>query len=74
MGIPLEAAEFDGRRAMALLEGLGVPLAALAEAQGQGDWVTVADVLEFDLEPALGTCEPFFTGLADLARQAAPAH
>jgi hypothetical protein len=33
--------------------------------------VTVADILEFDLEPALGQSEPFFRTFADLAMRAA---
>ncbi|HEX7085430.1 MAG TPA: hypothetical protein VF198_03650 [Vicinamibacterales bacterium] len=74
MGVPLEAAECDGQTAIEVLEGLGTPLAALSEAQAQQDWVTVADILEFDLEPALGRCEPFFSALAALARRAADAH
>ncbi len=74
MGVPLEVAECDGQTAIEVLEGLGSPLAALSDAQAQQDWVTVADILEFDLEPALGRCEPFFAGLAALARKAADAN
>lgn len=71
MGMPIEALAFDGRPAMALIEDLGQPLAALGEAQAREDWVTVADILEFDLEPALGRCRPFFSALATLCRQTA---
>jgi serine/threonine protein kinase len=42
----------------------------LAEAQRACDWVTVADILEFDLEPALAQCEPFFRALAEVAKRA----
>jgi hypothetical protein len=74
MGVPLEGLEFEKRPAHELIEALGAPLAALGDAQAHEDWVTVADVLEFDLEPALGRCEPFFTALAHVARQAQVSH
>jgi hypothetical protein len=43
------AAEGDGR-----IEGLGEALEDIARAQGRGDFLRVADVLEFVLAPALG--------------------
>jgi hypothetical protein len=49
---------------------LAEPLTPLAEAQRACDWVTVADILEFDLEPALAQCEPFFRALAEVAKRA----
>jgi hypothetical protein len=74
MGLPIETLTFDGRPALALIEDLGEPLASLGEAQAREDWVTVADILEFDVEPALARCHPFFTALATLTRQATTAH
>ena len=70
MGIELQTLALDGRPVMALLENLATPLVALSEAQINEDWITVADVLEFDLEPALSRCEPLFEALAVLARRA----
>ena len=35
------------------LDGIGVHLESLIEAQQREDWLTVADVIEFDIEPAL---------------------
>ncbi len=35
------------------VEALGASLAALVAAQETADWLTVADVLEYDLEPAI---------------------
>lgn len=67
MGVGLEDFVWEGRPVAALLEDIGTPIAALAEAQIASDWVTVADVLEFDLEPALAQSEPFFRSFADLA-------
>jgi hypothetical protein len=73
LGVRLEALEFDGRPTSELLDDLGRPLVSLADAQSAQDWITVADILEFDVEPALGQCEPFFRALADLAAKV-PSH
>jgi hypothetical protein len=70
IGVGLEQFEWQGRPTSMLLQELGQPLTPLAEAQRASDWVTVADILEFDLEPALAQCEPFFRALADMAKQA----
>jgi hypothetical protein len=75
LGIRIEALNANGRPVVALIDELGHPLVAIAEAQAQEDWVTVADILEFDLEPALGQCEPLFDALsAATTRQAQPSH
>jgi hypothetical protein len=70
IGVGIEQFEWEGRPALGLLQSLAEPLTPLAEAQLASDWVTVADILEFDLEPALAQCEPFFRALAEVARQA----
>lgn len=72
MGIPIETVVLDGRPAFAVIEDLGQPLAELTDAQQQQDWVTVADILEFDLEPALSRVAPLFSALASVAQQAHP--
>lgn len=72
MGVQLDALALGGRPVNALLDDLARQLVTLGEAQRLQDWVAVADVLEFDLEPALSQCEPLFTALSDLARQAQP--
>jgi hypothetical protein len=75
MGVGLDDLVWDGRPIATLLGEIGTPIAALAESQMASDWVTVADVLEFDLEPALGQSEPFFRAFADLGvRVAERAH
>lgn len=71
MGVGLDDIVWDGRPISAMLDQIGTPIAALAESQMASDWVTVADVLEFDLEPALGQSEPFFRAFADIAVRAA---
>ena len=72
MGIALERVTLDGRAAVSRIEELGQPLAELTEAQKQPDWVAMADILEFDLEPAISRLAPLFTALAAVAAQAGP--
>jgi hypothetical protein len=70
MGIAVDHLTLDGRPAFGPIEDLGQPLVELTEAQTQQDWVTVADILEFDLEPAISRVGPLFTALATVAEQA----
>jgi hypothetical protein len=72
MGIPIDKVVIDGRPAFALIEDLGQPLTELTDAQQHQDWVTVADILEFDLEPAISRVAPLFAALATVAQQAHP--
>jgi hypothetical protein len=74
LGLPIDRLSVDDTPVTALIDAMGEPLQALAQAQAQEDWVTVADILEFDLEPALARCEPFFDAVATLSRQAQPTH
>jgi hypothetical protein len=70
IGIGPDTFEWEGRPSQGLLPQLAQPLTPLADAQRANDWITVADILEFDLEPALARCEPFFRALAEMANQA----
>ena len=72
MGVAIDRVTLDGRPAGSLIEDLGPPLVELTEAQRQQDWMTVADILEFDLEPAISRVAPLFTALAAVAGQAGP--
>lgn len=72
MGITIERVMVDGRAAVSLIEELGQPLAELTEAQQQPDWMAMADILEFDLEPAISRLAPLFTALAAVAERAGP--
>jgi len=74
IGISLGALSVKDRPIVSLIDDLAQPLVAIGEAQAQEDWVTVADVLEFDLEPALGRCEPLFDALTSLTCQPQPIH
>jgi len=74
LGISLETLTANGRPVVAVIDDLAQPLVAIGQAQAQEDWVTVADILEFDLEPALACCESLFDALSTLTRQAHPTH
>ncbi len=74
LGLSLETLSVNGRSIVGLIDDLAQPLVAIAEAQTQQDWVTVADLLEFDLEPALGRCEPLFDALSAMTRQTQTTH
>jgi len=50
----------DGPSVPALLDALGGHLEQLIEAQQSQDWLTVADIVEYDIEPALQACRPVF--------------
>lgn len=55
---------WEGKPIASLLDGLGVHLESLIEAQQREDWLTVADIIEFDIEPALRSCQPLFGALS----------
>ena len=74
LGISLETLTANGRPVVAVIDDLAQPLVAIGQAQAQEDWITVADILEFDLEPALACCESLFDALSTLTRQAHPTH
>ena len=53
IGIDLTAAGGDGQTADQQIDALGAALDALVSAQVAEDWLTVADILEYDLEPLI---------------------
>jgi hypothetical protein len=53
LGVDLQGVQCHGCRASELIDEIGRSLDALLEAQRLQDWVTVADVLEYELTPAL---------------------
>jgi hypothetical protein len=53
LAIDLTAVSVEGVTAAQHLQQLGTTVDALVAAQEAQDWVTVADVLEYDLEPAI---------------------
>jgi hypothetical protein len=48
---------------MPLLRALDAQLAPLLEAQRGGDWITVADILEYDLAPLMPRFDAIFDAL-----------
>jgi hypothetical protein len=57
----------DGLPVGPLLERIGSHLEALIAAQQAQDWLTLADVVEYDIEPALAACRPLFVRLSQTA-------
>jgi hypothetical protein len=53
LAIDLTAVSVEGVSAAQHMQQLGVTVDALVTAQEAQDWVTVADVLEYDLEPSI---------------------
>jgi hypothetical protein len=63
--IDLGAFSPDGISAADQLERFGTALDAVVTAQESEDWLTVADVLEYDLEPAIRRWIDLFTAIAN---------
>jgi hypothetical protein len=53
LGVDTSLLSIDGMTVSQHLEHLGITVDALVTAQEAEDWLTVADVLEYDLEPAI---------------------
>ena len=60
----LEQLETREGPAMPLLRALDAQLTPLLEAQAAGDWITVADILEYDVAPLM----PRFDAVLDSLR------
>ncbi|MEW6322990.1 MAG: hypothetical protein AB1635_18125 [Acidobacteriota bacterium] len=73
LGVELHALKTQGQTVDGHLYELGRLLEQLVEAQQGGDWLTVADILEFDLEPALANWQAIFSTLRSHLAAAAPA-
>jgi hypothetical protein len=58
-------------QAVTLLNELSSHVQAVIAAQGNQDWLTVADVLEYDIEPALKRWQGLFSGI-DTSEAAEP--
>jgi hypothetical protein len=53
VGVPLDAVESDGKAASDLVESLSSHTDELIKAREAEDWITVADIIEYDLAPQL---------------------
>jgi len=63
LGVSLDALDQDGQTGSQMVAELTAHTEALIVAQQAGDWVTVADVIEYDLAPALGRWPGFLHAL-----------
>lgn len=63
-GLALETLETTDGPAMPILRALDAQLTPLLEGQQAGDWITVADVLEYDIAPLM----PRFDAVIDSLR------
>jgi hypothetical protein len=52
-GVALEKVGYEGRTACDMVETLGCHTDELIKARESGDWITVADIIEYDLAPQL---------------------
>lgn len=67
LAIPPERLEQNGQSIDDQMAAIAAHLESLIAAQDQEDWVTVADVLDLDLGPALRGWGPLLRGLAATA-------
>lgn len=63
LGVPLHQMEWNGRVVSDRLSELVGQLESVVEAQQAQDWLTVADILEYDFQPALAAWRPVFESL-----------
>jgi hypothetical protein len=70
VGVPIESLMLDGQPVGPVLSGLDAALVPLVEAQAASDFITVADVLEYDVAPAI----PRLGAVIEALRLAAPAN
>lgn len=66
LGLDLASFRADDGTIADHMQALEQHLEAIVQAQSDRDWLTVADVLEYDLEPSLGSWERIFASLAAL--------
>lgn len=66
LGVDLASMRTGDRSIADEMQALERDLHAIVQAQVDQDWLTVADALEYDLEPSLSAWEAIFTSLAGL--------
>jgi hypothetical protein len=71
VGVSLEQHHWSGRPGSIQMADLGRQLESIIEAQQSQDWLTVADILEYDFHPALNAWLPVFETLRATAPAAA---
>ncbi|MDE3155859.1 MAG: hypothetical protein KGN76_12195 [Acidobacteriota bacterium] len=65
LGVSLDRMEWNGRPVSMQLSELVGQLESIIDAQQAHDWLTVADILEYDFQPALSTWGPVFHALRE---------
>lgn len=73
LAVPPERLAQNGRSIDDQMGAIAAHLESLIAAQDHEDWVTVADVLELDLEPALAGWAPLLLALAAPTANPSPA-
>lgn len=73
MGVNLNEVGVDGRTGRHLVDDLAGYAQAVIAAQDQQDWITVADVVEYDIAPALAQWPALFQALRALVDTNPPA-
>lgn len=71
LGIDLQQMTTNGRAVAVQIDELSAQLESIIDAQKAHDWLTVADILEYDLEPAIRGWRPVFEMLRSAVRPAA---
>jgi hypothetical protein len=75
VGLRLDQHQWDGRSGSEQIADLGRQLESISEAQQAQDWLTVADILEYDFHPALNAWLPVFDTLRSASHGSRqPAH
>jgi hypothetical protein len=70
VGVRLDEQDWNGRSGSKQMADLGRQLESIIEAQQSQDWLTVADILEYDFHPALNAWRPVFETLRTAASPA----
>ena len=64
----LDALTLDGQPVGARSRALDTALGPLLDAQAAGDWITVADILEYEVAPSIPPLRDVFDALRHTAR------
>lgn len=67
-GQSLDDISYDGQALGAMVRDVTVHVESVVAAQSAGDWISVADIVEFDIEPAVRRWGAAFESLRDSAR------
>lgn len=63
LGVSLDRMEWSGQSVSARLTQMVGQLESMIQAQQSHDWMTLADILEYDVQPSLADCRQVFGAL-----------